>query len=1229
MKQKLRILRLLLLAFAVGLLSEAKTIVKGGISYYLNETARTASVEGLSGFSGSKLEIGEKVIDDDNGVSYTITAIGSFAFQDNSSLTSVSIPATVTSIWRNSFNGSAITNVQFAEGSKLTEIGEEAFYGSRLESIELPSSLIVIGTGSFGNTSLRSISIPQNVTSINSSAFAGCAKLSEISFADRGNLETIGSSAFSGCTALQTISLPSSLLTLGDEAFTGCTALYKVNYSGTPKLTTVGSLAFKNCTELRSFTFPASVREIGAAPFSLCTSLEKIFLLPNTKPSGMVNIGFNGLISRYAEGITNSNNRRYFEYDSQRFYYDIKDGRFLSIAYVGNDSYSSLDGVRSIFKYKNLSSIFTVDGIKYVPVSISDRTCDVIDCDYGNLSEETTIPAVVTYRGRSLTVNNIAPYSLYKSFGLKKLSVKNNGDVGDYAFYGAKDLKSAEALNAGLIGPYAFSSCQTLQNAVVKNEGHVSDYAFYANDSLISVTIENKGDIWEYAFANNKSLQEVTVNNNGNVGDYAFYNNASMKKAIVKNNGSVGQYAFSNNPSMEIVEVSSKGGIGNNAFSNNASLKQANISNEGNIGYYAFRGNSSLRQVDISNKGIICSDAFSNSGVSNGMSANIGSEVTSIGPFAFYNSGLNGIVIPDNVTSVDSAAFMNCGKFTYIKIGKGLSQISGRLFYGCSSLSEISIPANIEEIRYGAFNGCTELARVSFENSNKPLKLSTNVSNRPLFEHCLLDTVYVGRALDYSTSPFQRTSIKAIGLSDRVKSISSSMFQGCTRLERIYLPDSIGYVGDYAFLGCTALKSARLSNELTEIKDGTFSSCTSLESIYIPKKVKTIGNTVFSNCSSLKLFVAEDSKEPLNLGYNTGGQGLFYTAGLDSIYVGRPITYPTASQYGYSPFYRHESLRAVELGDYEKIVQENEFYGCRALESVTIGDGIESIGIRAFSDCPQLKYFAFGVMVKSVGREAFSDCTAMTTLIAQTPVPPTCGLQALDDINKWDCTLYVPAGVEEKYMNAEYWKEFFFTAPAPDATYNIDLTPAPDGKSYATAYLPFSAQRPEDGTAKFYFASTPAEGSVKLNEVKDAWIPAKTGFVVIDETGADKATVIIRYSDPEGTLPDNALQGCLNDSTIEDAASKVYVLGNSKGVEGFFRPNSNVMKANRAFLPSTSEFKTLSFSFDNNTTTGIEGVVTEPTDDDNASVYDLSGRRVYGKLPKGIYIKQGRKFYVK
>ena len=73
-----------------------------------------------------------------------------------------------------------------------------------------------------------------------------------------------------------------------------------------------------------------------------------------------------------------------------------------------------------------------------------------------------------------------------------------------------------------------------------------------------------------------------------------------------------------------------------------------------------------------------------------------------------------------------------------------------------------------------------------------------------------------------------------------------------------------------------------------------------------------------------------------------------------------------------------------------------------------------------------LDYFAFGNSVETIGKEAFSDCTAMTRLISRATTPPACGSQALDDINKWNCTLSVPIGTTETYQQADQWKEFFF-----------------------------------------------------------------------------------------------------------------------------------------------------------------------------------------------------------
>ena len=73
-----------------------------------------------------------------------------------------------------------------------------------------------------------------------------------------------------------------------------------------------------------------------------------------------------------------------------------------------------------------------------------------------------------------------------------------------------------------------------------------------------------------------------------------------------------------------------------------------------------------------------------------------------------------------------------------------------------------------------------------------------------------------------------------------------------------------------------------------------------------------------------------------------------------------------------------------------------------------------------------MKSYASGTSVESIGVEAFSDCTALASFTTLAATPPTCGNQALDDINKWECTLYVLPESIDKYMNAEQWKEFFF-----------------------------------------------------------------------------------------------------------------------------------------------------------------------------------------------------------
>ncbi|MBR2204959.1 MAG: Ig-like domain-containing protein [Prevotella sp.] len=269
------------------------------------------------------------------------------------------------------------------------------------------------------------------------------------------------------------------------------------------------------------------------------------------------------------------------------------------------------------------------------------------------------------------------------------------------------------------------------------------------------------------------------------------------------------------------------------------------------------------------------------------------------------------------------------------------------------------------------------------------------------------------------------SNMQSATLSQKVSAIGSYAFQGCSSLEAIEIPDIVTVLNDYAFQGCSSLKEVKLGSQLKTINQYTFGGCSALPFITIPSEVTNIYNNVFYDCTGLKIVNIADSESTLTFGSN-GSNPLFSSCPLDYVYIGRDISYSTSSSYGYSPFYRNTSLREVKITNKETEISENEFYGCTNLQKITIGDGVTTIGKRAFSGASSLKYFAFGSQVAEIGEEAFSDCAAMVEVISKAKTAPACGNQALDDINKFECKLYVPDGCMAVYEAADQWKEFFF-----------------------------------------------------------------------------------------------------------------------------------------------------------------------------------------------------------
>ena len=185
------------------------------------------------------IEVPEKVRIADN--IFTVTSVGSKAFEGCQSLTSIEIPTSVTSI----------ENEAFSDCSSLTKIN-------------IPSSVKHIGEGAFFGCNTK------KVTDM-SSLFEGCKNLTNIKIPD--NITNIGSTAFYRCSSLKKIEIPSSVTSIGNGAFYGCDELKSItvdpnntNYSSED-----GVLYNKDKTEIivvpeaikGKFTIPSSVIDIN------------------------------------------------------------------------------------------------------------------------------------------------------------------------------------------------------------------------------------------------------------------------------------------------------------------------------------------------------------------------------------------------------------------------------------------------------------------------------------------------------------------------------------------------------------------------------------------------------------------------------------------------------------------------------------------------------------------------------------------------------------------------------------------------------------------------------------------------------------------------------------------------------------------------------------------------------------------------------------------------------
>ena len=665
----------------------------------------------------------------------SVTSIGDYAFYHCSSLTSITIPDSVTSIGDYAFcSCTSLTSVTIPDG--VTSIGDYAFNDcASLANVTIPNGVTSIGDYAFGYCrSLVNISIPNGVTSIGKYAFYACHSLESItlpfvgaekdgtenthfgyifgasSYQDSSryvpeslktviitNGESIGTSAFRNCTSLANVIIPDGVTSIGERAFEDCSSLETITIPDS--VTSIGLFAFRNCTSLANVIIPDSVTSIESSVFYGCSSLTSV-----TIPDSVTSIGssaFSGCSSLTSVTIPDS------------------------VTSIGSSAFSGCKSLASVSIGNSVTSIedYAFSGCSSLTnVSIGNSVTSIEDYAFSGCSSLTNVSI-----GNGVTSIGSSVFSGCSS--LASITIPDCvTSIGYKAFSGCSLLESVTIGNGVTsIGSSAFSECSSLTNITIPDS--VTSIGSSAFSSCRSLTLyceaESKPTGWDSSW--NANLHVVWNCNNNETADngyiYAIIDGIryalkdGMAMVAEQTTSLSGDLAIPKNVTYKDIsyDVTS---IGTSAFEGCTSLANVTIPDSvKSIGGSAFEGCTSLTSITIPDSVTsIEYDAFS--GCKSLASVTIGNGVTSIGQFAFSGcTSLANITIPDSVTSIEDYAFRGCTSLENVAIGNGVTEIGQYAFDDCTSLESVTIGNGLERIFNGAFRGCTSLSNITFNGT--------------------------------------------------------------------------------------------------------------------------------------------------------------------------------------------------------------------------------------------------------------------------------------------------------------------------------------------------------------------------------------------------------------------------------------------------------------------------------------------------------------------------------
>lgn len=896
----------------------------------------------------------------------------------------VHIPNTVEKVAPYTFKYNAgIEQIIFddnAEDSKRNlEIGEMAFYSrrdSKIKKIVLPEGMTAIDAKTFYSCYADEVVIPTSVTSIKALAFqffygknvtfkeGGTAKLTI-----EDGKTTAGTGVFAGCNYLTEMIFPERTVKIGGGAFHGssASALTKVVIPSTVE--EISENAFYNAKSLTDLVItndeqhPSKLAKIGKAAFyglgastvqlpSTLTEIgEQVFYFASlqtvTIPASVKTIGKNAFASNYyLKTVTFEKNSAVTTIADNAFNWckllnsvgtvkEVNNGETVTDEFVEGALPAGVESIGGSAFYNNkLTKIkipastkkIGLDAFGFTALESLEFETKAVEVEKTDASGTKT--KVTEYKSAIAEIGNKAFRNTNISSVVIPESTAASIKLGTEIFQGCFELTSLtipSGVQSGLEG--ALNTCVALENVIIS-----ADNPNYKSENGI---IYNKsGDTLVYSYV------PAAVDENGvltvtakNIGASAYAGQMGIKKVVFsKDIVTIGANAFEGCENLTEVEFSKESGsltaIPDSAFEGCTSL--AAVTNMPatvtSIGKKAFSGCKSLKSIEYG-AGVttLGNYAFENSGLTE---ITFPKQLTTLGQEVFKGSAavtqvysqetVNGklvtvykpvaISLPASLTSIGASAFKNV-QISSLTLHEGITSIGNYAFSNCFSMKNcaktVTVPATVTSLGTYAFSDNTCLQKVEFAGTEQ---VPANVNN-------------IG---NYA---FKNSAITSISLPASVKTLGQNAFENCANLKTVEFAEGI---------------------KITEIKSAAFKGCTLLEGVAVPEGVKTIGANSFENCTSL-----ETATLPSSLTYI--GKAAFMNSAIYEIVIPEKVRFLSAANKASTSGYMTGGTARLDPSQ-NKIGSNSsgQFAFCKNLTKVTLPANLEEIGAHAFFATPNL-----------------------------------------------------------------------------------------------------------------------------------------------------------------------------------------------------------------------------------------------------------------------------------